>query len=256
MLRDENLDMTFFPFSGWSTISVNFIQLSCIDGMRGSISFKIFITKKAGVPAKRRPMEAVDANTIRLTLLDTVAENGCGYRLHQKTAAGHSATHPGTICSVCRESHLPYFLIIWDIRNSCMTHGFGQWQGGIIYLKAGRSGEQPVSISLDYRSCREMMREGYGDLKSVLSCPRSIPGKGLKYHTRVYLVDNACGGHPFPGFRRGCVPDSPEANAMRKRARLYLETRERRNSCMYLPSKLNLTSAFSGEVFEKPSSTL
>ena len=54
----------------------------------------------------------------------------------------------------------------------------------------------------------------------------------------------------IPG--RGCVPDSPEANAYEEERRLYYVGMTRAKEQLYVFTfGPNLTSAFSGEVFEK-----
>ena len=57
-----------------------------------------------------------------------------------------------------------------------------------------------------------MMREGYGDPKSNFILSTIHSSKGLEY-TRVYLADMLAGVIPSQIPGRGCVPDSPEANA-------------------------------------------
>ena len=67
----KNSDMTFFSHPVVNDIC-DFIQLS-LDPWDGEAFLRIYYKMGAGI-SKKAAMEAVDANTRRLTLLDTVAE--------------------------------------------------------------------------------------------------------------------------------------------------------------------------------------
>lgn len=132
------------------------------------------------------------------------------------------------------------------------THGLDSGKADI--LKA--LGDQENSL-FDFparlQKLQEMMREGYGDPKSNFILSTIHSSKGLEY-TRVYLADMLAGVIPSQIPGRGCVPDSPEANAYEEERRLYYVGMTRAKEQLYVFTfGPNLTSAFQEKCLRKRS---
>ena len=205
--------------------------------------------RRAACISKKAAMEAVDANTRRLTLLDTVAEMD-EVSVYTRKQCKALATHLDNMRYESAGKAIYRILNYMGYQEFMDTHGLDSGKADI--LKA--LGDQENSL-FDFparlQKLQEMMREGYGDPKSNFILSTIHSSKGLEY-TRVYLADMLAGVIPSQIPGRGCVPDSPEANAYEEERRLYYVGMTRAKEQLYVFTLgPNLTSAFSGEVFEK-----
>ena len=244
--RVKNSDMTFFSHPVVNDIC-DFIQLS-LDPWDGEAFLRIYYKMGAGI-SKKAAMEAVDANTRRLTLLDTVAEMD-EVSVYTRKQCKALATHLDNMRYESAGKAIYRILNYMGYQEFMDTHGLDSGKADI--LKA--LGDQENSL-FDFparlQKLQEMMREGYGDPKSNFILSTIHSSKGLEY-TRVYLADMLAGVIPSQIPGRGCVPDSPEANAYEEERRLYYVGMTRAKEQLYVFTfGPNLTSAFSGEVFEK-----
>lgn len=244
--RVKNSDMTFFSHPVVNDIC-DFIQLS-LDPWDGEAFLRIYYKMGAGI-SKKAAMEAVDANTRRLTLLDTVAEMD-EVSVYTRKQCKALATHLDNMRYESAGKAIYRILNYMGYQEFMDTHGLDSGKAEI--LKA--LGDQENSL-FDFparlQKLQEMMREGYGDPKSNFILSTIHSSKGLEY-TRVYLADMLAGVIPSQIPGRGCVPDSPEANAYEEERRLYYVGMTRAKEQLYVFTfGPNLTSAFSGEVFEK-----
>ena len=198
--RVKNSDMTFFSHPVVNDIC-DFIQLS-LDPWDGEAFLRIYYKMGAGI-SKKAAMEAVDANTRRLTLLDTVAEMD-EVSVYTRKQCKALATHLDNMRYESAGKAIYRILNYMGYQEFMDTHGLDSGKAEI--LKA--LGDQENSL-FDFparlQKLQEMMREGYGDPNAY------------EEERRLYYV-----------------------GMTRAKEQLYVFT--------FGP---NLTSAFSGEVFEK-----
>ena len=151
----------------------------------------------AGI-SKKAAMEAVDANTRRLTLLDTVAEMD-EVSVYTRKQCKALATHLDNMRYESAGKAIYRILNYMGYQEFMDTHGLDSGKADI--LKA--LGDQENSL-FDFparlQKLQEMMREGYGDPKSNFILSTIHSSKGLEY-TRVYLADMLAGVIPsqIPG---------------------------------------------------------
>ena len=244
--RVKNSDMTFFSHPVVNDIC-DFIQLS-LDPWDGETFLRIYYKMGAGI-SKMAATEAVNANTRRLTLLDTVAEMD-GVSVYTRKQCKALATHLDNMRYESAGKAIYRILNYMGYQEFMDTHGLDSGKAEI--LKA--LGDQESSL-FDFparlQKLQEMIRGGCGDPKSKFILSTIHSSKGLEY-TRVYLADMLAGVIPSQIPPRGCKPDSPEANAYEEERRLYYVGMTRAKEQLYVFTfGPNLTSAFSGEVFEK-----
>ena len=247
--RVKNSDMTFFSHPVVNDIC-DFIQLS-LDPWDGETFLRIYYKMGAGI-SKMAATEAVNANTRRLTLLDTVAEMD-GVSVYTRKQCKALATHLDNMRYEPAGKAIYRILNYMGYQEFMDSHGLDSGKAEI--LKA--LGDQENSL-FDFparlKTLQEMIREGCGDPKSNFILSTIHSSKGLEY-TRVYLADMLAGVIPSQIPGRGCVPDSPEANAYEEERRLYYVGMTRAKEQLYVFTfGPNLTSAFSREVFEKTTS--
>lgn len=247
--RVKNSDMTFFSHPVVNDIC-DFIQLS-LDPWDGETFLRIYYKMGAGI-SKMAATEAVNANTRRLTLLDTVAEMD-GVSVYTRKQCKALATHLDNMRYEPAGKAIYRILNYMGYQEFMDSHGLDSGKAEI--LKA--LGDQENSL-FDFparlKTLREMIREGCGDPKSNFILSTIHSSKGLEYD-RVYLADMLAGVIPSQIPPRGCAPDSPEANAYEEERRLYYVGMTRAKEQLYVFTfGPNLTSAFSREVFEKTTS--
>lgn len=193
----------------------------------------------------------MDANTRRLTLLDTVAEMD-EVSVYTRKQCKALATHLDNMRYESAGKAIYRILNYMGYQEFMDTHGLDSGKAEI--LKA--LGDQENSL-FDFparlQKLQEMMREGYGDPKSNFILSTIHSSKGLEY-TRVYLADMLAGVIPSQIPGRGCVPDSPEANAYEEERRLYYVGMTRAKEQLYVFTfGPNLTSAFQEKCLRKRS---
>ena len=247
--RVKNSDMTFFSHPVVNDIC-DFIQLS-LDPWDGETFLRIYYKMGAGI-SKMAATEAVNANTRRLTLLDTVAEMD-GVSVYTRKQCKTLATHLDNMRYEPAGKAIYRILNYMGYQEFMDSHGLDSGKAEI--LKA--LGDQENSLfdfPVRLKTLQEMIREGCGDPKSNFILSTIHSSKGLEYD-RVYLADMLAGVIPSQIPPRGCAPDSPEANAYEEERRLYYVGMTRAKEQLYVFTfGPNLTSAFSREVFEKTTS--
>lgn len=247
--RVKNSDMTFFSHPVVNDIC-DFIQLS-LDPWDGETFLRIYYKMGAGI-SKMAATEAVNANTRRLTLLDTVAEMD-GVSVYTRKQCKALATHLDNMRYEPAGKAIYRILNYMGYQEFMDSHGLDSGKAEI--LKA--LGDQENSL-FDFparlKTLQEMIREGCGDPKSNFILSTIHSSKGLEYD-RVYLADMLAGVIPSQIPQRGCAPDSPEVNTYEEERRLYYVGMTRAKEQLYVFTfGPNLTSAFSREVFEKTTS--
>ena len=247
--RVKNSDMTFFSHPVVNDIC-DFIQLS-LDPWDGETFLRIYYKMGAGI-SKMAATEAVNANTRRLTLLDTVAEMD-GVSVYTRKQCKALATHLDNMRYEPVGKAIYRILNYMGYQEFMDSHGLDSGKAEI--LKA--LGDQENSL-FDFparlKTLQEMIREGCGDPKSNFILSTIHSSKGLEYD-RVYLADMLAGVIPSQIPQRGCAPDSPEVNTYEEERRLYYVGMTRAKEQLYVFTfGSNLTSAFSREVFEKTTS--
>lgn len=247
--RVKNSDMTFFFHPVVNDIC-DFIQLS-LDPWDGETFLRIYYKMGAGI-SKMAATEAVNANTRRLTLLDTVAEMD-GVSVYTRKQCKALATHLDNMRYEPAGKAIYRILNYMGYQEFMDSHGLDSGKAEI--LKA--LGDQENSL-FDFparlKTLQEMIREGCGDPKSNFILSTIHSSKGLEYD-RVYLADMLAGVIPSQIPQRGCAPDSPEVNTYEEERRLYYVGMTRAKEQLYVFTfGPNLTSAFSREVFEKTTS--
>ena len=247
--RVKNSDMTFFSHPVVNDIC-DFIQLS-LDPWDGETFLRIYYKMGAGI-SKMAATEAVNANTRRLTLLDTVAEMD-GVSVYTRKQCKALATHLDNMRYEPAGKAIYRILNYMGYQEFMDSHGLDSGKAEI--LKA--LGDQENSL-FDFparlKTLQEMIREGCGDPKSNFILSTIHSSKGLEYD-RVYLADMLAGVIPSQIPQRSCAPDSPEVNAYEEERRLYYVGMTRAKEQLYVFTfGPNLTSAFSREVFEKTTS--
>lgn len=247
--RVKNSDMTFFSHPVVNDIC-DFIQLS-LDPWDGETFLRIYYKMGAGI-SKMAATEAVNANTRRLTLLDTVAEMD-GVSVYTRKQCKALATHLDNMRYEPAGKAIYRILNYMGYQEFMDSHGLDSGKAEI--LKA--LGDQENSL-FDFparlKTLQEMIREGCGDPKSNFILSTIHSSKGLEYD-RVYLADMLAGVIPSQIPQRGCAPDYPEVNTYEEERRLYYVGMTRAKEQLYVFTfGSNLTSAFSREVFEKTTS--
>ena len=245
--RMKNSDMTFFSHPVVNDIC-DFIRLS-LDPWDGETFLRIYYKMGAGI-SKKAASKAVDVNTRRLTLLDTVAESDdvSAYTRKQCKAL---ATHLDNMRYESAGKAIYRILNYMGYQEYMDTHGLDSGKAEI--LKA--LGEQENSL-FDFparlQKLQEMIKEGCGDPKSLFILSTIHSSKGLEYQ-RVYLVDMWAGVIPSQIPSIGCASDSPEMSIYEEERRLYYVGMTRAKEQLYVFTfGPNLTSIFSKELFDTP----
>ena len=171
--RVKNSDMTFFSHPVVNDIC-DFIQLS-LDPWDGEAFLRIYYKMGAGI-SKKAAMEAVDANTRRLTLLDTVAEMD-EVSVYTRKQCKALATHLDNMRYESAGKAIYRILNYMGYQEFMDTHGLDSGKADI--LKA--LGDQENSL-FDFparlQKLQEMMREVSGGYAGG-SDPFPDSGEGL-----------------------------------------------------------------------------
>lgn len=245
--RVKNSDMTFFSHPVVNDIC-DFIHLS-LDPWDGETFLRIYYKMGAGI-SKKAAMEAVDANTRRLTLLDTVAEME-DVSVYTRKQCRALATHLDNMRYESAGKAIYRILNYMGYQEFMDTHGLDSGKAEILKVLGDRE-ESLFDFPERLQQLQEMIREGCGDPKSNFILSTIHSSKGLEY-TRVYLADMLAGVLPAEIPPRGCGPDSPEVNAYEEERRLYYVGMTRAKEQLYIFTfGPNMTSVFSREVLEKP----
>ena len=244
--RVKNSDMTFFSHPVVNDIC-DFIHLS-LDPWDGETFLRIYYKMGAGI-SKKAAMEAVESNTGRLTLLDTVAEME-DVSVYTRKQCRALATHLDNMRYESAGKAIYRILNYMGYQEFMDTHGLDSGKAEILKV-LGDQEESLFDFPERLQKLQEMIREGCGDPKSNFILSTIHSSKGLEY-TRVYLADMLAGVLPAEIPPRGCRPDSPEANAYEEERRLYYVGMTRAKEQLYLFTfGPNMTSVFSGEVLQK-----
>ena len=246
--RVKNTDMTFFSHPVVNDIC-DFIHLS-LDPWDGETFLRIYYKMGAGI-SKKAAMEAVDANTGRLTLLDMVAEQE-DVSVYTRKQCRALATHLDNMRYETAGRAIYRILNYMGYQEFMDTHGMDSGKAEILKVL----GDREESL-FDFP---EEITEIAGD----------DPGRMWRSEEQIYPVDDpfqqririykglsgGYAGRSTAGSRfrpGGCyVPDSPEANAYEEERRLYYVGMTRAKEQLYIFTfGPNMTSVFSGEVFEK-----
>lgn len=241
--RMKSSDMTFFSHPVVNDIC-DFIHLS-LDPWDSETFLRIYYKMGAGI-SKKAAMEAVDANTRRLTLLDTVAEmtDVSAYTRKQCKAL---ATHLDNMRYESAGKAIYRILNYMGYQEYMETHSMDSGKAEILKVLGERE-ESLFEFPVRLQKLQEMVREGCGDLDSKLVLSTIHSSKGLEYD-RVYLADMLAGVLPAQIPPKGSAPDSPEVNAYEEERRLYYVGMTRAKEQLYLFTfDPNLTSVFSKEV--------
>ena len=241
--RMKNTDMTFFSHPVVNDIC-DFIRLS-LDPWDSETFLRIYYKMNAGIN-KKAAMEAVEANTRRLTLLDTVAEMSevPAYTRKQCTAL---ATHLDNMRYESAGKAIYRILHYMGYQDYMEKHSMDSGKAEILKVLGERE-ESLFDFPARLKKLQEMVRDGCGDPESKLVLSTIHSSKGLEYD-RVYLADMMAGILPAQIPPKGSRPDSPEVNAYEEERRLYYVGMTRAKEQLYLFTfGPNLTSAFSKEV--------
>ena len=245
--RVKNSDMTFFSHPVVNDIC-DFIHLS-LDPWDGETFLRIYYKMGAGI-SKKAAMEAVDINTRRLTLLDTVAEME-DVSVYTRKQCRALATHLDNMRYESAGKAIYRILNYMGYQEFMDNHGLDSGKAEILKVLGDRE-ESLFDFPERLQKLQEMIREGCGDPKSNFILSTIHSSKGLEY-TRVYLADMLAGVLPAEIPPRGCRPDSPEVNAYEEERRLYYVGMTRAKEQLYLFTfGPNMTSVFSREVLDKP----
>ena len=245
--RVKNTDMTFFSHPVVNDIC-DFIHLS-LDPWDGETFLRIYYKMGAGI-SKKAAMEAVDANTGRLTLLDMVAEQE-DVSVYTRKQCRALATHLDNMRYETAGRAIYRILNYMGYQEFMDTHGMDSGKAEILKVLGDRE-ESLFDFPKRLQKLQEMIREGCGDPESKFILSTIHSSKGLEY-TRVYLADMLAGVLPAAIPPGGCRPDSPEANAYEEERRLYYVGMTRAREQLYIFTfGPNMTSVFSGEVLKKP----
>ena len=245
--RVKNTDMTFFSHPVVNDIC-DFIHLS-LDPWDGETFLRIYYKMGAGI-SKKAAMEAVDANTGRLTLLDMVAEQE-DVSVYTRKQCRALATHLDNMRYETAGRAIYRILNYMGYQEFMDSHGMDSGKAEILKVLGDRE-ESLFDFPKRLQKLQEMIREGCGDPESKFILSTIHSSKGLEY-TRVYLADMLAGVLPAAIPPGGCRPDSPEANAYEEERRLYYVGMTRAKEQLYIFTfGPNMTSVFSGEVLKKP----
>ena len=245
--RVKNTDMTFFSHPVVNDIC-DFIHLS-LDPWDGETFLRIYYKMGAGI-SKKAAMEAVNANTGRLTLLDMVAEQE-DVSVYTRKQCRALATHLDNMRYETAGRAIYRILNYMGYQEFMDTHGMDSGKAEILKVLGDRE-ESLFDFPKRLQKLQEMIREGCGDPESKFILSTIHSSKGLEY-TRVYLADMLAGVLPAAIPPGGCRPDSPEANAYEEERRLYYVGMTRAREQLYIFTfGPNMTSVFSGEVLKKP----
>lgn len=245
--RVKNTDMTFFSHPVVNDIC-DFIHLS-LDPWDGETFLRIYYKMGAGI-SKKAAMEAVDANTGRLTLLDMVAEQE-DVSVYTRKQCRALATHLDNMRYETAGRAIYRILNYMGYQEFMDTHGMDSGKAEILKVLGDRE-ESLFDFPKRLQKLQEMIREGCGDPESKFILSTIHSSKGLEY-TRVYLADMLAGVLPAAIPPGGCRQDSPEANAYEEERRLYYVGMTRAKEQLYIFTfGPNMTSVFSGEVLKKP----
>lgn len=210
---------------------------------------RIYYKMGAGI-SKKAAMEAVDANTGRLTLLDMVAEQE-DVSVYTRKQCRALATHLDNMRYETAGRAIYRILNYMGYQEFMDTHGMDSGKAEILKVLGDRE-ESLFDFPKRLQKLQEMIREGCGDPESKFILSTIHSSKGLEY-TRVYLADMLAGVLPAAIPPGGCRPDSPEANAYEEERRLYYVGMTRAREQLYIFTfGPNMTSVFSGEVLKKP----
>lgn len=243
--RVKNTDMTFFSHPVVNDIC-DFIHLS-LDPWDGETFLRIYYKMGAGI-SKKAAMEAVDANTGRLTLLDMVAEQE-DVSVYTRKQCRALATHLDNMRYETAGRAIYRILNYMGYQEFMDSHGMDSGKAEILKVLGDRE-ESLFDFPKRLQKLQEMIREGCGDPESKFILSTIHSSKGLEY-TRVYLADMLAGVLPAAIPPGGCRPDSPEANAYEEERRLYYVGMTRAKEQLYIFTfGPNMTSVFSGEVLK------
>ena len=230
--RVKNSDMTFFSHPVVNDICDFY---SVVSGSMGWGGISSDLLQNGSRYQQKAAMEAVDANTRRLTLLRIRWRKWMRYPFTPENSAKALATHLDNMRYESAGKAIYRILNYMGYQEFMDTHRLDSGKAEI--LKApGRSGEQPVLISCKITEAAGDDARGLRGSEEYFILSTIHSSKGLEY-TRVYLADMLAGVIPSPDSGRGLCTDSPEANAYEEeREAFYVGmTRAKRNSCMYLP---------------------
>ena len=173
--RVKNTDMTFFSHPVVNDIC-DFIHLS-LDPWDGETFLRIYYKMGAGI-SKKAAMEAVDANTGRLTLLDMVAEQE-DVSVYTRKQCRALATHLDNMRYETAGRAIYRILNYMGYQEFMDSHGMDSGKAEILKVLGDRE-ESLFDFPKRLQKLQEMIREGCGDPESKFILSTIHSSKGLE----------------------------------------------------------------------------